>query len=229
MKHRHTPRAEYDDVPGEIIEGSIPDNADHLKVAHDSVDALNNLRKEHLTSNVVWRDLVSFTDTYRTFVSVDTVFDIFVELCKEKERSKVTLSDAPPHVVSCGPSSWLDFSIDFTVQHGNLTGKCAGIVSVTVDASKQWKIWMIRTWLEHYEGHGHPDRLESTNANGDSSNGMHQGEQVYDTIVAGGGQAGLGLAGRLQALGLTYVLFDNLPLIGDSWALRYKSLKWYAD
>jgi cation diffusion facilitator CzcD-associated flavoprotein CzcO len=37
----------------------------------------------------------------------------------------------------------------------------------------------------------------------------------------------LGLAGRLKAVALSYILFDNRPNIGDSWNHRYDSLRWH--
>ena len=47
----------------------------------------------------------------------------------------------------------------------------------------------------------------------------------FDSIVIGGGQAGLAVGGRLQALGVSYVILDKQAKVGDSWKTRYTSTK----
>lgn len=48
----------------------------------------------------------------------------------------------------------------------------------------------------------------------------------YGAIVVGAGQAGLAVGGRLQALGVPYIILDNRDEVGDVWAERYESLRW---
>jgi cation diffusion facilitator CzcD-associated flavoprotein CzcO len=43
--------------------------------------------------------------------------------------------------------------------------------------------------------------------------------------VVGGGQAGLGIGGRLQALNVSYLVVDKFGTVGDSWDSRYDSTK----
>lgn len=232
MTIKHTPTSQFDDIPGGLPEGSVPKNADFASVAKITLELLKDFQKQHLARNAIWRDFLSFTDTFRTFYSIDTVFNTFQKLSQERKRSAFTLSDTAPRLFTVGESSWLDVDINFSLQDGELIGQCAGVVSVSPDPAGQWKIWMMRTWLEHYEGHGHPDFLDpvaqSSHING-VANGVTNGnlDQVYDVIIAGGGQGGLGLAGRLKALGVSYICFDNRPEIGDSWGHRYDSLKWH--
>lgn len=47
----------------------------------------------------------------------------------------------------------------------------------------------------------------------------------YDCVVVGGGQAGLSTGGRLKALGISYVIIEKHPNVGDSWKTRYDSMK----
>jgi hypothetical protein len=228
MSIKYVPTVKFDDIPGELPEGSVGPKVDFASIAQRTIQSLNDLQKEHLASNVIWRDLLSFTDTFRTFYSIDSVFNTLQKLSQQRRRSDFTLNDTAPRLSVFGASSWLDIDVNFSVQIGDLTAKCAGIVSVTLDLSGQWKIWMLRTWLEYFEGHGNPDQLEpaskSSHTNG-IANDDH--EHRYDCIIVGGGQGGLGLAGRLKAIGLSYILFDNRPNIGDSWSHRYDSLKWH--
>jgi putative flavoprotein involved in K+ transport len=57
---------------------------------------------------------------------------------------------------------------------------------------------------------------------------MSEGDTMdtrIDTIVVGGGAAGLGMGKRLQDRGIRFVILDERPRIGDTWRERYRSLK----
>ncbi|KAL9079810.1 MAG: hypothetical protein Q9157_001319 [Trypethelium eluteriae] len=47
----------------------------------------------------------------------------------------------------------------------------------------------------------------------------------FGCVVVGGGQAGLATGGRLQALGISYVILDKHKDVGDSWNARYDSTR----
>lgn len=228
MALKTTPSTKFDDIPGELPEGQVPEDADYIKVAQIAIALLNDLKEEHLAENVIWRDFLSFTDTFRTFYSPEIVFNTFQKISQDRKRSAFLLTESEPRLSKCGPSSWLDIDITFTLQDLDLTENCAGTISLLPGSSGDWKIWMLRTWLENYEGHGDPDQLSPVEGNGHANGIANKDEkQIYDVIIAGGGQGGLGLAGRLKALRLTYIVFDKRPEIGDSWGQRYDSLKWH--
>lgn len=46
-----------------------------------------------------------------------------------------------------------------------------------------------------------------------------------DCVIVGAGQAGLSTAGRMKALGVTCIVLDRHPRVGDNWMLRYDSVK----
>ena len=50
-------------------------------------------------------------------------------------------------------------------------------------------------------------------------------ERSYDTIVIGGGQAGLAVGYHLARRGGNFMILDNNPRTGDSWRLRWDSLR----
>ena len=54
---------------------------------------------------------------------------------------------------------------------------------------------------------------------------MHGVTQSYDTIVIGGGQAGLATGYYLQQQGRDFVILDANERIGDSWRKRWDSLR----
>jgi len=243
-KPQRTPAAKFDDIPGKLPEGKVPDDADHTEVVKSAIDKLNDLQPDYLHEDAVWRDLLSFTGTYRTFQSRDRVFATLTKLSKEKQRSQVRLRGSEPRIGrTVGGTSWLDIDVLFSVDQAGLAGDGRGIVSTVRCADGEWRIWMIRTWLESFEGHGHPDVLKptaSTNGNGHvethpngATNGKANGDRAsttdYDAIIVGGGQAGLSTAGRLEALGVKYLLLERHSQIGNVWASRYESLRWHTS
>jgi len=56
---------------------------------------------------------------------------------------------------------------------------------------------------------------------------MQQVER-YDTVIVGGGQAGLSVGYHLQRQGHTFVILDASERVGDSWRKRWDSLRLYS-
>ena len=244
MKQR-TPPAKFDDIPGELPDGSVPKDVDLFSIAQDAVIKLNALQENHLLPKAVWRDLLSLTGYYRTFFAASRVFKTLTKLSQQKKRSVFRLKNGrEPRLAKGGKdTSWLDIDVLFTAQHGNLPENCMGTVSVIPDEDGKWRIWMLRTWLECFDGHGHPDVLEPAvfnsdgitngltngNVNGISNGSLTKDTEEYGAIVVGGGQAGLSTAGRLKALGVRYILLEKHEVIGTQWTKRYESLRWHTS
>ncbi|KAK5113297.1 hypothetical protein LTR85_010914 [Meristemomyces frigidus] len=246
-RKQRTPAANFNDIPGELPKGIVPADVDLARVAQNAVEKLNALKQDDLTEYAIWRDLLSFTGTYRTFYSKPTLFAILQKLSESKQRSAFTLKHGEPRRAgSLGDIGWVDVDLLFQTADDGVVGRCEGTVSVVRCEDGEWRIWMLRTWLECLDGHGHPDVLEpnlqpSQNAaNGRSSgnanvetNGHHMANKMpsvsYDAIVVGGGQAGLSVAGRLKALNVNYILLERRPEVGDVWNTRYESLRWHTS
>lgn len=227
----YTPLVAFDDLPGRLPEGSVPEDVDTSQAAEEAVRLLNSFQKDDLHSDVIWRDLLSLTGYFRTFIGPLDASQALHNLSKQRSRSSFCLKDAKPRIAKSGPScSWLDVDVLFSTHHGDLEASCMGTVSIISSGSGDWRIWMLRTWLECFESHGNPDKprpgVQSGEANG-TTNGYHSEE--LDAVVIGGGQAGLSTAGRLHALGLRYVLLERYPEIGDTWNNRYDSLRWHTS
>ena len=56
---------------------------------------------------------------------------------------------------------------------------------------------------------------------------MEQGER-YETVIVGGGQAGLSVAYHLKRAGRSFVILDASERVGDSWRQRWDSLRLYS-
>lgn len=235
----------FDDLPGELPLCSVPDNTDLNKIAQNAVIKLNSLQSDHLTSKAIWRDLLAFTDYFRTFYGRDTILRTLKKLSLRKKRSLFRVKEGrEPRIGKAAKgSSWVDVDVLFTAQHGNLAQNCMGTVSVVIEEDGRSSVWMLRTWLECFDGYGHPDVLEpkikhqqqpvhrpsDNEMNGlFASNGSLHSEE-YGAIVVGAGQAGLAVGGRLKALGVSYIILDNHAGVGDVWTNRYESLRWHTS
>ena len=56
---------------------------------------------------------------------------------------------------------------------------------------------------------------------------MQQAER-HETIIVGGGQAGLSVGYHLHKQGRPFVILDGNERIGDSWRTRWDSLRLYS-
>ncbi|KAM3416797.1 hypothetical protein BST61_g8388 [Cercospora zeina] len=184
----------FDDIPGQLPEATVPDDANYASIGEAAIASLNHPNRESLAPFVLWRDILALTDTFRTFYSADTT-----------------------------SACWLEFDVTFTTRDEGLLGNGAGIVSVMRADDGTWKVWMLRTWLENYEAHGHPDDINAI----EPASQINSDDAIYEAAIIGGGHGGLGVAGRLTALHISNILFDERPQIGDSWAHRYDSAKWH--
>jgi len=243
FEKQRTPAARLDDIPGQLPNGTVPPNADLSEVAQHAVAMLNDLNVDDLAECAIWRDFLSFTGTFRTFFSKRLVLNTLQRLRREKKCSTFSPRDVAPRKASSLDIMWIDVDIVFTTNLDGLTAECRGTVSITREGDGAWRVWMLRTWLENFQGHGHPDILEPANgipddlvkghANGNANgivNGHTNDDLVeYDAVIVGGGQAGLSTAGRMKALGLRYILLEQRPEIGDSWGSRYDSLRWHTS
>lgn len=209
-----TPSVSFDDIPGRLPEGSIPDDVDYDFVADNAIGQLNNLKPEDLTDNVIWRDLLALTHTLRTSNGRDTVSATLTKLCEEKSTSRFERTSSTPRFSGL---NWIDVDFTFETRHKDLKAPAAGIASCLQCPDGAWRIWMLRTWLECFEGHGHPDEAQTR--------GDYRPGEVLGAAIIGGGQAGLAVAGRLQALGVSYVVFEKNERVGDIWRKRYDSLR----
>ena len=124
---RRTPRAAFDDIPGELpISSAVPDQVDLKVISQDAVSKLNALQEDSLAANLIWRDLLALTDYYRTFYSIPVVISVLKKLRIQKKCSVFTLQEDQTSRVAktAGGASWIDVEVKFTAQHGSLAQCC---------------------------------------------------------------------------------------------------------
>ncbi|KAK6428070.1 hypothetical protein LTR95_015792, partial [Oleoguttula sp. CCFEE 5521] len=219
-----TAAAHFDDIPGDLPTGTVPEDVDLDSLAHWVLVQVNSPYSNVLTDGVVWRDLFAFTDTYRTIVGKHEVLSTFPARRKETQCGVFERTKTAPRRVSVGQqSSWVDVDASFEFLKDGLPARGRATLSVTRNAGDELCVWLMRTWLHHFEDYGSPEIPRS----GEQTCDAVPKADMYDVLIVGGGQAGLSVAGRLQALGIRYVLLEKHKTLGDVWRTRYASLKWH--
>lgn len=232
---KHAPRVKVSDLPGSLPTTPVPPDVDVEEVAQSQLPHLLSLSSEDLLEPAIWRDCLALTGAFRTFYSAQSVAQAWKSTFSSQSTTDLTLVPKTARVFQVlDVSSWVEAEFTFKTSAGGPQRTSSGIISIARDDNNGWKIWMIRTTLEGIEGYGDVDVLNPVfprEAVGESSVGITNGQlkqgypQHLDVIVVGGGQAGLGVGGRLQALGVSYVVVDKFNTVGDSWNTRYETTK----
>ncbi|EHY59245.1 hypothetical protein HRR83_001485 [Exophiala dermatitidis] len=230
-------------LPGKFPRATIPDGVDPTTVALSVIQAFPDLRDGDFTDDAIWRDIYALTGTMRTFYSGTTVSSVWTQLAKKHNVSSAKVVPGSPRVVRHDDqqSAWVECRFVFTTSKP--ATECSGFLSLVPHADGQWKIWILRTILEQLSGQPNVDTLEEcqylefeaanrANPEDDVFQGIvvngtngHKENFHFQAVIIGGGQAGLSTAGRLQALGVSYVVLEKNKQVGDAWRLRYDSAK----
>jgi len=231
---KRTPATKIADLPGSLPIAQVPEEVNIVALGESKIRVLSTLSREDLTNEAVWRDQLALTGSFRTFYGGNSVFEAWEATTARHHPVNFMLVPEVVRIVRVGAEhSWVDVKFTFETTASQPKLHCSGYLSLIPDGDGQWKIWMIRTILEQLDGYADVDTLnqasKSTKFNGGTQNGVtsgnHTGVQHFDCIVVGGGQAGLGIGGRLQALDVSYLIVDRHPEVGDSWNSRYDSVK----
>lgn len=219
----------FDDIPGSLPPDRIAFDLDLTTIPLLGIaeSALNDLSSSVMDDTALWRDHLSLTGQIRTFYGGRRIKEQWAAFAHERQPREFKTS--PARVSRPTPSSsWIDVPFTcITSQNGALVGNCSGNISlIPTEAANGWKIWMLRTMLENFEGQGHPDDptpIFSTPVQPKMP--LHSSQQDVSVLIIGAGQAGLSLAGRLGALNINYFLLENQNEIGWSWTGKYDSVR----
>lgn len=178
--------------------------------------------------------MFSLSGTLRTFYSAKLILPTWRSLRQRREATSFKLRPETAFVNRNGAGvSWVEVSFTFSMELP-VQASCRGYLCLVPDSGGEgeWKIWVMGTILDQIDEFGNIDRLDpvdlsATNSHSDKLAGGHRitSQQHYDCVIVGGGQSGLCTAGRLQALGVSYICIDSNDDVGDSWRLRYDSSK----
>lgn len=216
-----------DDLPCSLPTTPVPDTTDVPSIAKEFEQILQGLDGSRLAINAIWRDLFALTGSARTFYQAEAVYEKWTAFTGVLTCSPVEYKQGSAKTVQLGTdSAWIEAEYSFDVATKPARA-CIAILSLVLDGG-EWKIWVIRTILDQLKGHPDVDRLRPNPTSGPASQPGSEDTSkgnVFECAVIGAGQAGLSVAGRLKALGVTYVVLEKNRAVGDNWALRYKSTK----
>jgi len=212
-----TPPVSVAKHPATLPEADVSDGIETEAIASAALPTLLNLRDANLTENAIWRDHLALSGTFRTIFSRDLV-KTWRYLSDKAKVTDLKITPGTCTVLRFGPKAcWLQANFSFTTS-GACPATCSGSLGL-VPHKGTWRIWLITTILER--PHGFPDvddlRPGPVQINDPSR---------LDCVVIGGGVSGLGMAGRLKSLGLSYTVIDQYANVGDIWSkARYDSVK----
>lgn len=218
-----------ENLPCSLPNTAVPEDIDVSDVAKEFERILPDLDSSKLTTNAIWRDLFALTGSTRTFYLADTVFEKWTSLARRLECGAFQYKQGSAKAVRFGDdSAWVDAQYTFEVMT-KPARICTAILSLVLEAG-EWKIWVIRTILDQLRGHPNVDRLDpdpdpTSIAAGQSAPGNTSEDHRFECAIIGAGQAGLSVAGRLKALGVSYVVLEKNQAVGDNWRSRYESTK----
>jgi len=183
-----------------------------------------------------WRDVLAFTWQIDTVSGRPAIAAALAQTIGQALPTGFRLPPgrtAPRRVTRAGtPTTEAIFAFD------TASGLAAGVVRLLPDPSSSVGVraWTLVTTLE--ELHAHPDPHPGTRT-GDPDYARDFGAENWldkrtraaayadrepAVVVVGGGQAGLGIAARLKALGVDTLIIDREARIGDNWRRRYHAL-----
>ncbi|PYI00380.1 flavin-containing monooxygenase [Aspergillus sclerotiicarbonarius CBS 121057] len=212
-------------LPCSLPKCHLPEDIDAAAVAREFTTPPSPLSLDHFMSDALWRDSVALTGTFRTFYSAATIIEAWNSRCLARQAQGFQLAPEAARAVRPAPClGWIE--VPFTFETESLpAATCSGFLSLVPDGNGGWKIWLLRTILEEFRGQPSVDELEPNTPT--AHRPFHDGAS-YECVVVGCGQSGLSVAGRLQALGVSYLVVDKAPRVGDSWLQRYESMKYTA-
>lgn len=229
-------------LPCALPTAHIPDDVDLQQLASLFVGKLKTLNEDDFTDDAIWRDTYAMTGTLRTFYTKKSIAAAWHATCKLTNPGCFA-PQGQPSIFRAQNVAWVNIAFAFHADGAPATS-CSGSFAIVPQNQRSWKIWMFRTILEQLDGQPNVDYLapigssSHTTCPGPVTNGVDhtatnraQGNLTsgtnpfYDCIIVGGGQSGLSVAGRLKALGVSYLVIDKMKQVGDNWALRYESAK----
>lgn len=222
-KWKRTPRVSVDELPkASLPEQNVPKGADADAAVRSCVAKLQNLKTGDLRANSHWRDLFALTNTFRTFSKSEHIVPAWKEVSASHQPSDFKYIEGSAHLAPPGPAA-LFIAGRFTFKIGGpLPGVGSGAIGVVADGG-DWKIWFFNTVLEEVDAFGNPDRVPKASSTNGVTNGTD--DKPVDVVVIGAGQSGLGVLGRLKALGVKGVALERNDTIGGNWTGRYDNVK----
>lgn len=182
-----------------------------------------------------WRDHVGLSWDLRTLHGLPAIISFLSPILSSINLRPLSLASdddayAPSIVTPLPELDWVQSIFTFETS----TGRGRGFLRLAQAADGDWKAHMLYTALDDIKGHEETTGARRAHGGQNSSIGANWFERrqtTYDfvdseptALIIGAGQAGLNLAARLQALGLSTLIVDRQARVGDNWRSRYRTL-----
>lgn len=224
----------------------VPQFVDLKALSEHFEQVLNNLDENAFVQDAVWKDNFIMTGTFRTFYSSKSIFTAWQQTASTRRPTSFVIDGLP-----MARKTWLELGFTFraegtpaTTGHGYLS-----VVPDADGQWRIWVMRTILEKIDgqpdvdslapaaittdlpradsplsnaidavpHVNGSA---GTEVATTNG-TQNSTDQNDDFFQCIVIGGGQAGLGVGGRLKAMGIKYAVLEKNADVGDSWGNRY--------
>ncbi|KAI0344326.1 FAD/NAD(P)-binding domain-containing protein [Trametopsis cervina] len=171
-----------------------------------------------------WRDLFALTWDLRTFFSSETISTFLTDRLALSKFKVGDLTFAEWHQ-PWPDLGWVCIQFEFETEVG--TGH--GIVRL-VPTPQGYRALLMATNLEDLKGY--PEKVGPLRDQLPSHGKWlekRKKEQAFEDVdpevlIVGGGQSGLDIAARLKMLGISHLIVEKNPRIGDLWRNRYEAL-----
>jgi cation diffusion facilitator CzcD-associated flavoprotein CzcO len=205
---------------------------DRFSAVLDSGDAsrLNTVLHE----DSWWRDHVALSWDLRTLHGLPAITSFISPILSSANLRPLSLAKEgeaySPSIVKLPELEWIQSIFTFETS----TGRGRGFLRLAQDEHGDWKAHMLYTALDEIKGHEESTGARRSHGGQNSSlggNWFERRQKTHDftesdptALIIGAGQAGLNLAARLQALGISTLIVDRQNRVGDNWRSRYRTL-----
>ncbi|KAF9224891.1 FAD/NAD(P)-binding domain-containing protein [Gyrodon lividus] len=177
-----------------------------------------------------WKDILTLTWNLRTIRGVSAIKRLLdTRLSVTGLTALHLVEDAlrgPTIMKPLASLVFVRFCFEFETRHG----KGTAVAFLVPTADGLWKAWSLLTRLESLKGfpeqvgilRGHVTNHENWEDQRRHETSFEHGDPVV--VVIGAGHSGLEMAARLKYLGVSTLVIDRNPRIGDNWRTRYKTL-----
>ncbi|KAL0574959.1 hypothetical protein V5O48_007004 [Marasmius crinis-equi] len=175
-----------------------------------------------------WRDMLALTWDFRTFIGQDKIKQFLKDRLDVSKLNDLKLRDGSPTLSQPGPDlAWIQFMFDFKLGQ---VGLGMGIGRLIPQSDGSWKCHCMYTNLEDLQGF--PEQIGALR-NAEPSHGVWTEQRKKEVafedsepvaLIMGGGQCGLEVGARLKMLGVSHLIVEKTPRVGDNWRNRYEAL-----
>ncbi|KAF5560477.1 flavin-containing protein [Fusarium phyllophilum] len=137
-----------------------------------------------------------------------------------------------------GTYAWIQAKFTFSIA-GPPECVCSGYIGLVPESESGWKIWLLTTMFENLT----KDNVVMANNNAIQEAGLgsfgHTATSTatvgaldnshHECVIVGAGFSGLCVAGRLKAMGVSCLILESNPKVGDNWVDRYESVCYHTS